>query len=260
MKVCPQCQSIYSDDTLRFCRIDGTPLIVSATSEAPTRTFGSAHSPTIPIQTETLGLADGARPETHYAKSGDVNIAYQVLGEGPIDLVYVPGWVSHIEYGWEQPIVARFFRRLASFSRLILFDKRGTGLSDQTSELPTLEQRMDDVRAVMEAVGSERAAVFGMSEGGNMAMLFAATYPERTLALITFGVFAKRVLGSRLPLGANTGRASGISMTLSKKNGADRLESKPSPQVSATIRSFVTGGAAISEGVAVRARRSHSRE
>lgn len=199
MKVCPQCQSTYSDDTLRFCRIDGTPLVVSATSEAPTRTFGAAHSPTIPIQTQTLELADGARPETHYAKSGDVNIAYQVLGNGPIDLVYVPGWVSHIEYGWEQPIVARFFRRLSSFSRLILFDKRGTGLSDQTSDLPTLEQRMDDVRAVMEAVGSERAAVFGMSEGGNMALLFAATYPERTLALITFGVFCKRVWDPEYP-------------------------------------------------------------
>ena len=170
-----------------------------AAGDDPTRTFDAAHSPTIPIQTQTLELAGGARPETHYAKSGDVNIAYQVLGEGPIDLVFVLGWVSHIEYGWEQPILARFFRRLASFSRLILFDKRGTGLSDQTSDLPTLEQRMDDVRAVMEAVGSERAAVFGMSEGGNMALLFAATYPERTLALITFGVFSKRVWDPEYP-------------------------------------------------------------
>ncbi|HEV8138792.1 MAG TPA: alpha/beta fold hydrolase [Pyrinomonadaceae bacterium] len=219
MKVCPQCQSTYSDDTLRFCRIDGTPLVVSATSEAPTRTFGSAHSPTIPIQTETLGLADGARPETHYAKSGDVNIAYQVLGEGPIDLVYVPGWVSHIEYGWEQPIVAHFFRRLGSFSRLILFDKRGTGLSDQTSELPTLEQRMDDVRAVTEAVGSERAAVFGMSEGGNMAMLFAATYPERTLALITFGVFAKRVWDPDYPWAPTPEERQGFYDALEKEWG-----------------------------------------
>ena len=199
MKVCPQCQSTYSDDILKFCRLDGTPLVTIATGEAPTRTFDAAHSPTIPIQTQTLELADDARPETHYAKSGDVNIAYQVLGGGPIDLVYVPGWVSHVEYGWEQPILARFFRRLASFSRLILFDKRGTGLSDQTSDLPTLEQRMDDVRAVMEAVGSERAVVFGMSEGGNMALLFAATYPERTLALITFGVFCKRVWDPEYP-------------------------------------------------------------
>jgi pimeloyl-ACP methyl ester carboxylesterase len=133
------------------------------------------------------------RPETRYAKSGDINIAYQVLGNGPVDLIYVPGWVTHLEYGWEEPSLARFYRELASFSRLILFDKRGTGLSDQSANLPTLEQRMDDVRAVMEAVDSERAVVFGMSEGGNMAMLFAATYPERTIALITFAVFAKRI-------------------------------------------------------------------
>jgi len=199
MKVCPQCQHAYSDESLRFCRVDGTPLVASAGNEAPTRIFGSGLSPTVPIQTNTLKLDDNNRPKTHYAKSGDVNIAYQVIGNGPIDLVYVPGWVSHIEYGWEQPIVAGFFRRMASFSRLILFDKRGTGLSDQTSDLPTLEQRMDDVRAVMEAVGSERAAVFGVSEGGNMALLFAATYPERTLALITFGVFAKRVWDPEYP-------------------------------------------------------------
>src|SRR6185503_11735845 len=104
-----------------------------------------------------------------------------------------------LEYGWEEPSLARFYRKLASFSRLILFDKRGTGLSDQSTNLPTLEQRMDDVRAVMEAVGSEHAVIFGMSEGGNMAMLFAATYPERTIALITFGVFAKRVYDSEYP-------------------------------------------------------------
>ncbi|HYW74469.1 MAG TPA: alpha/beta fold hydrolase, partial [Pyrinomonadaceae bacterium] len=132
------------------------------------------------------------RPETRYAKSSNINIAYQVIGHGPIDIVYVPGWVSHVEYGWESPLVASFYRGLASFARLILFDKRGTGLSDQTTDLPTLEQRMDDVRAVMEAVDSSRAVVFGMSEGGNMSLVFAATYPERTVALITFGAFAKR--------------------------------------------------------------------
>ena len=116
-------------------------------------------------------------PETRYARSGDVNIAYQVVGEGPRDLVYVPGWVSNVEMMWEQPRMARFLERLASFSRLILFDKRGTGLSDRVAndELPTLERRMDDVRAVLETVGSERAALFGHSEGGNMCMLFAAT-------------------------------------------------------------------------------------
>src|SRR5206468_6839641 len=123
-----------------------------------------------------------------------VNIAYQVVGQGPLDLVYVPGWVSNVELMWEEPAMARFLGRLASFSRLILFDKRGTGLSDRVSndKLPTLEERMDDVRAVLEAVGSERAALFGHSEGGNMCFLFAATYPQRTEALITLGSFAKR--------------------------------------------------------------------
>jgi pimeloyl-ACP methyl ester carboxylesterase len=133
-------------------------------------------------------------PETRYARSGDLNIAYQVTGEGPRDLVYVPGWVSNVELMWEQPATAHFLERLASFSRLILFDKRGTGLSDRVSndELPTLELRMDDVRAVLDAVDSQRAALFGHSEGGNMSALFAATYPERTTALITLGCFAKR--------------------------------------------------------------------
>ncbi len=132
--------------------------------------------------------------ETRYARSGDVNIAYQVVGDGPLDLLFVLGWVSNIELMWEAPILARLLERLASFSRLILFDKRGTGLSDRVSNdrLPTLEERMDDVRAVLDAVGSQRAALFGHSEGGNMSVLFAATYPERTSALITLGCFAKR--------------------------------------------------------------------
>jgi pimeloyl-ACP methyl ester carboxylesterase len=142
-----------------------------------------------------------AVPDTHYAKSGDVNVAYQVVGEGPVDLVYVPGWVSHVELAWELPELAGGFERLASFSRVILFDKRGTGMSDPVppDELPTLEQRMDDVRAVMDAVGSERAAIFGASEGGNMSMLFAATYPERTVALAAFGCTAKRVWSPDYP-------------------------------------------------------------
>ncbi|HYY55230.1 MAG TPA: adenylate/guanylate cyclase domain-containing protein [Candidatus Dormibacteraeota bacterium] len=132
-------------------------------------------------------------PQTRYARSGDTNIAYQTLGEGPIDLVYVPGWVSNVEMQWEEPAKARFLRGLASFARLILFDKRGTGLSDRVATLPTLEQRMDDVRAVLDAVGSERAALFGHSEGGVMSILFAATHPERTSALITYGAYAKRL-------------------------------------------------------------------
>ncbi len=139
--------------------------------------------------------------ETRYARSGDVNIAYQVIGDGPLDLVFVMGWVSHLEYSWEEPSCARFLRRLASFSRLIRFDKRGTGLSDRVplSELPTLEQRMDDVRAVMDAAGSKRAALLGVSEGGPMCALFAATYPERTTALVMYGTYAKRVWDPEYP-------------------------------------------------------------
>ncbi len=131
-------------------------------------------------------------PETRYAKSGDVNIAYQVVGSGALDLVFVPGFVSNVEYIWEDPALARFFKRLASFSRLILFDKRGTGLSDRDSAIFTLEQRMDDVRAVLDAVGCERAALFGISEGGPMEILFAATYPHRTSALVIYGSYARR--------------------------------------------------------------------
>jgi pimeloyl-ACP methyl ester carboxylesterase len=130
-------------------------------------------------------------PETRYTRSGDTNIAYQVVGTGPRDLILVPGWVSNIEVFWEEPAVARFLGRLASFSRLILFDKRGTGLSDRLGELPTLETRMDDVRAVMDAVGSERAALCGYSEGGVMCALFAATYPARTSGLIMIGSYAR---------------------------------------------------------------------
>ena len=126
------------------------------------------------------------RPTTRYAKSGDYSIAYHVVGNGPLDLVFVPGFVSHLEHAWEDTEFAHFLDRLASFSRLILFDKRGTGLSDRVpvEKLPTLEERMDDVRAVMDAAGSEQAALFGVSEGGPMSMLFATTYPERVLALV----------------------------------------------------------------------------
>jgi class 3 adenylate cyclase len=141
------------------------------------------------------------RPKTRYAKSGDLNIAYQVAGAGPLDLIFVPGWISNVEASWEVPEYAHFLQRLASFSRLILFDKRGTGLSDRvpTDRMPTLEERMDDVRAVLEAAGSERAAVFGSSEGGNLSIVFAATYPERVVALVLAGVYAKRLWSPDYP-------------------------------------------------------------
>lgn len=145
------------------------------------------------------------KPETHYVQNGDVNIAYQTVGEGDLDIVFVMGWVSHLEYFWKEPHFAAFLNRLASFSRLILFDKRGTGLSDRVpnKDLPTLEQRMDDVRCVMDTVDSERAVLIGVSEGGPMCSLFAATYPERTTALVMIGTYAKRIWEEDYPWGVS---------------------------------------------------------
>ncbi len=149
------------------------------------------------------GILGPTHPQTRYAKSGNVSIAYQVVGDGPLDLIFVMGWVSNLDYFWEEPRFAQFLRRLASFSRLILFDKRGTGLSDRAVGMPTLEQRMDDVRAVLDAVGSERAALLGISEGGAMSVLFAATYPERTSALVLLGCFARRLWAADYPFGTS---------------------------------------------------------
>jgi pimeloyl-ACP methyl ester carboxylesterase/DNA-binding winged helix-turn-helix (wHTH) protein len=152
-------------------------------------------------QEASAGQLKSAVPETHYVRNGDVNIAYQVLGDGPVDIVFVMGWVSHLEYFWKHHLFASFLFRLASFSRLILFDKRGTGLSDRVpiNELPTLEQRMEDVHAVMDAVGSRQAVLVGVSEGGPMCSLFAATYPERTKALVMIGTYAKRLRDDDYP-------------------------------------------------------------
>jgi class 3 adenylate cyclase/pimeloyl-ACP methyl ester carboxylesterase len=139
--------------------------------------------------------------ETHYARSGNVNIAYQVVSEGPFDLVFVPGSASHVELGWNVPAWAEFYRRLASFSRLIIFDKRGTGMSDRVAGVPTIETRMDDVRAVLDAVGSDRAAVLGLSEGGPMSVVFAATYPERLWALVLCGALIRSLWAPDFPWG-----------------------------------------------------------
>lgn len=128
-------------------------------------------------------------PPIHYATSGGLRIAYQVMGQGPIDLVFVPGFISNLDHHWEDPHLTHFMTRLASFSRLIMFDKRGTGLSDRTTRLPSLEERMDDVRAVMDAAECKNAALLGISEGGAMSVLFAATYPERTRALLLYGTY-----------------------------------------------------------------------
>jgi pimeloyl-ACP methyl ester carboxylesterase/class 3 adenylate cyclase len=141
------------------------------------------------------------RAETHYARSGDVNVAYQVVGDGPFDLVFVPGYVTHLEVQWKLQTFVPFLEELASFSRLIRFDKRGTGMSDRVSGAPTLETRMDDVRAVMDAAGSQRAAFYGLSEGAAMSILFAATYPERTAALVVRSAFPRSMWAPDYPWG-----------------------------------------------------------
>ena len=152
---------------------------------------------------EPDAVIHAAVPRVRYARSGHVNIAYQIIGDGPLDLVFVMGWVSHLEYFWNEPSFARFLRRLSSFGRVILFDKRGTGLSDAVpvAELPTLDERLDDVRAVMDAAGSTRAVLVGVSEGGPLCSLFAATYPDKTEALIMFGSYARRMRDVDYPWG-----------------------------------------------------------
>jgi len=139
--------------------------------------------------------------ETKYARSGDISIAYQITGSGPVDVVWAPGTASHLDLDWEVPSRAHFFERLGSFCRLIRFDKRGTGLSDRPTKMATLEERTDDIRAVMDAAGSARAAIFGNSEGGSMASLFAATFPERTRSLIIWGSQARWVKTDDYPWG-----------------------------------------------------------
>src|SRR3954465_8157212 len=131
------------------------------------------------------------QPDTRYARSSDLHIAYQVFGAGSVDLVIVPGFISNVEESWENPSAARWLHRLGQFARVIAFDKRGTGLSDRVGALPTLDERMDDARAVMQAAKSERAVFIGISEGGSLAALFAATYPDRCTSLILYGAFAQ---------------------------------------------------------------------
>ena len=156
----------------------------------------------MPCRAARPRLARGERSQTRYARSGDISIAYQVVGDGPVDLVNIPPFVSNVELMWEHPIGRRYRERLASFSRMIVFDKRGTGLSDRVRDVPTLETRMDDVRAVMDAAGSERAVLFGESEGGPMSILFAATYPERVLGLVLYGSYARGTWAEDYPWGA----------------------------------------------------------
>jgi class 3 adenylate cyclase len=139
------------------------------------------------------------QPATRYARSGEVSIAYQVVGEGPVDLVWIPSMPHHVELNWENPMVARFLRRLASIARVLVFDKRGTGMSDRLAGTETLEERMDDIRAVMDAVGSEGAVISGLGDAGPLSVLFAATYPERTSGLVLINTSPRFVRSPALP-------------------------------------------------------------
>jgi pimeloyl-ACP methyl ester carboxylesterase len=181
-------------------------------------------------------------PETHYARSGEVHIAYQVVGDGPRDIVYVPGFISHLDLMWESPRTARVWRRLSSFARLILFDKRGTGLSDRMGAMPTLEERMDDVRAVMDAVGSKQAGLVGHSEGGPLSILFAATYPQRTSALVLCGAYARRQWAPDCPWGRTEEQLEGFLKLVEEKWGqGDALARSfdPNRGISAEYKRFL---------------------
>jgi pimeloyl-ACP methyl ester carboxylesterase len=196
-------------------------------------------------------------PPTRYARSDDIDIAYQVVGDGPIDLVFVMGWVSHLDMFWTEPSFARFLRRLSAFSRLILFDKRGTGLSDRVpvSQLPSLEQRMDDVRAVMTAAGSKRAVLIGVSEGGALSSLFAATHPEQVAGLVIVGGYARRLWAPDYPWGPTPEQREKFLAALEREWGGpfgidDRAPSrKDDPQFrqwwAAYLRMGATPGAAV---------------
>jgi DNA-binding SARP family transcriptional activator/class 3 adenylate cyclase/alpha-beta hydrolase superfamily lysophospholipase len=184
---------------------DATAPLFVADIEAPHRLRHDRHDT---VRDRLLGPAGGTDPvvvvpETAYAKSGDLSIAYQAAGNGPADVVLIQGSVSHIELGWETAPYAAMYRRLSRFARLITFDKRGTGLSDRGADLPTLEERIDDVRAVMDATRCEKATLVGMSEGGPMALLFAATYPERVTALVLWGTFARMKWAPDYPQGVD---------------------------------------------------------
>jgi pimeloyl-ACP methyl ester carboxylesterase len=183
------------------------------------RTYGGKPEPSAIVQVVIS--------ETRYAKNGDVSLAYQVVGDGPLDLVLVHGWVQSFDAGWEIEPIRRFYRRLASFSRLILFDKRGTGLSDRVppDNLPSLETRMDDMRAVMDAVRMERAAVLGHSEGGSMCALFAATHPERTRALVMVGSAARTRWAPDYPIGATDDEIDELERAILESWGVDVIRS-----------------------------------
>lgn len=196
------------------------------------------------------------RPETRYTKVGGVHIAYQVFGNGSEDLVLVPGYMSNVDLWWDEPVVARFFEDLGRFCRVILFDKRGTGLSDPIDGAATLEDRMDDVRAVMDAVGSQRATIFGYSEGGAMSLLFAATHPERTRALVLAGSYACRGAKPDYPIGLDAEARNAFLATVETRWGPFDIDRRiPSlagdPRFRAWWGKFMRGGCSVAAALAI---------
>ena len=175
------------------------------------------------------------RPATRYVRSGDLSIAYQVVGSGELDLVLAPGFVSNLDWSWQEPGLRRYLERLASFSRLILFDKRGTGLSDPVAGPATLEERVDDLRAVMDAAGSERAALLGVSEGGSMAMLFAAQHPERTRALVLYATTPRFTVAPDFPWGSDPAQMTTLLDALVERWGSG-LGCRRGPRAARTTR------------------------
>jgi class 3 adenylate cyclase len=198
------------------------------------------------------------RPRTRYAKSGDVSIAYQVVGDGPLDLIVVPGWISHLDLHWEMLGFEDWVRRLTRFCRLILFDKRGSGLSDRDVGDSTLEERMDDLRAVLDAVGSERSAVLGFSEGGPLAMVFAASCPERVHALVLFGTFTSTREAPDFPEGAELAiSVEGLSQAVEHAWGEGTTLAQISPSLKDVPAAREFMGRFERAGLSPRAARTH---
>jgi pimeloyl-ACP methyl ester carboxylesterase/DNA-binding winged helix-turn-helix (wHTH) protein len=193
---------------------DAAPADVTTSPSQPAHNLVEAAKPSALVARPAQSM-----PETLYAKSGNVHIAYQVIGKGPPDLVFVQGYITHLEIEWEDPRPASFYKRLASFCRLVRFDRRGMGLSDRVGTPPTLEERMDDVRAVMDAVGSTRAVLLGSSEGGPMSMLFCATYPQRVSALVLYGSMARASWAPDNPWGRTAEQQAAILRDMQEKWG-----------------------------------------
>ena len=202
-------------------------------------------------------------PKTRYARSGDAHIAYQVFGEGDLAVVVVPGFVSNIEFYWQVPNIRRIMERVASYARVVVFDKRGTGLSDPVSDVPPLEQRLDDIQAVMDAAGVDRAALYGISEGGPASLLFAATYPERASSLVIYGSTPRFSWAEDFPCGARDHELDAMVAEAERDWGEGALieyfapSAADDPVVREVWGAFLKAGASPAMGIAANPRQNH---